>query len=364
MEQPAPTLGATRSRHERNGALDGIRGFAALAVLFAHLVVSMGVLPYSPLGFMGVLMFFALSGYLIGDICLRAPTTWWGYRTFIRRRVRRLAPVVVALVLLGGPLMILFGAPASRVIRDGAFALTQTMAFATTVGASSMEAIRPTWSLTVEWAFYLLFPLVLIGLKRAQASARTLGRVFAGTAGVLYAGGLLLPPIAFTLLPVANLGVLFAGAALACWHRELGDRQPLADPAYTRMALVMLGILVVLPGYTAGWGWKLAVLPAAAVATLVVIHGCWVDNRAAAILRSRPLRFVGLRAYSLYLWQVPVMWFVWVGLPQLPAVVQALLAVGIMAVVVPISFELLERPVLGARVPRRAPRATALAAGD
>ena len=102
----------------RNQALDGIRGFAALAVLFAHFVVFMGLLPYQPLGAMGVLMFFALSGYLIGGMCWRAPPTLSAYRAFLKRRVVRLAPVVLALVTLGGPALVLVGRlPAGDVAR-------------------------------------------------------------------------------------------------------------------------------------------------------------------------------------------------------------------------------------------------------
>ena len=56
---------------ERDRALDGLRGFAALAVLFAHLVFDMGLLPFGVLGVNGVIIFFALSGYLIGTICWR-----------------------------------------------------------------------------------------------------------------------------------------------------------------------------------------------------------------------------------------------------------------------------------------------------
>jgi peptidoglycan/LPS O-acetylase OafA/YrhL len=354
--QRTPQVGTDLARRQRNHGLDGIRGFAALSVLFAHLVVHMGLLPYAPLGVMGVIMFFALSGYLIAGICWRSRPTWAAYRGFLRRRVVRLAPVVLALCLVGGPVLVAFGHETTRrVARDAAIALAQATAFATAFGVDTVIPFRPTWSLTVEWAFYLVFPVVLLALRRSGADPRRVTRTLAALAVALYAVGLFLPPVQFYLLPVANLGVLFGGAALAMWHVTRGASTARdADPARTWMALLMLAILVVLPGYTLGWAWKAAVLPASAVCTLALIHGCWAGNSASRVLAVAPLRFVGLRAYSLYLWHLPIMWLVWVNMPGSAHLTRALVALAVIVVVVPISFELLERPVLGARIGRRA----------
>ena len=351
------TLSATPeaglARRRRNHALDGIRGFAALSVLFAHLVVHMGLLPYAPLGVMGVIMFFALSGYLIAGICWRSQPGWASYRAFLHRRVVRLAPVVVALCVVGGPVLVLFGQESvARVARDAVFVLTQTTAFATSFGVDTVVPFRPTWSLTVEWTFYVAFPVVLMALRRRDADPRRVRRALVAIALALYVAGLFLPPVEFYLLPVANLGVLFAGAALAVWHVERGEAHDV-DPARTWMALLMLVILVVLPGYTLSWSWKTAVVPAAALCTLALIHGSWAGNAASKVLAVAPLRFVGLRAYSLYLWHLPIMWLVWVNMPQSAYGTRAVVALVVVAVVVPVSFELLERPVLGARVGAR-----------
>jgi peptidoglycan/LPS O-acetylase OafA/YrhL len=339
------TIGRTR-----NEGLDGVRGFAALAVVFAHFAVSMGLLPFAPLGFMGVTMFFALSGYLIGGICWRMPASGSAYLTFLHRRVVRLGPVILALAVVGGPVFVVAGeVPAQQVMRDAALALSQTTAFATTLGVVVLEPFRPTWSLSVEWAFYLLFPLALMVLRRSGMGWRDLGRAMAAVAAILYLAGLGLGPVAFYHLPVSNLGVLFAGAALSIWHVGLSDsaapRQ--ADVGRTAMALVMLSILVVLPGPTSGWGWKLAVVPTVTVCTLALIHGCWSGNRASTWLSVRPLREVGVRAYSLYLWHLPIMWLVWVTMPDSSPPVRGLAALAVIVVTVHVSFTVLERPVLG-----------------
>lgn len=359
-----PTVGPSGQgdapRAARDAALDGVRGFAALAVLVEHLAVYLGVLPYTPLGAMGVIMFFALSGYLIAGICDRAPATWRAYRVFLRRRVVRLAPVVLALVTVGGvALVALGGLAAPEVAEDGVVALAQSTALAMAAGFGIVQAYQPTWSLTVEWVFYLLFPITLIALRRRSVGARGRVILLGSVAAGLYLAGLLLPPVQFYLLPVANLGVLFAGAALATWHQTAAAaaRAGSRDPARPVMAMVMLGVFVVLPGHVLSWGWKLAVFPAAAVCTLVVIHACWAGNGATRFLGQGPLRHLGLRAYSVYLWHVPVMWVVWARMPGSSPLVLAAASLVILAVVVHLSFELLERPVLRSAPARRSRRA-------
>jgi peptidoglycan/LPS O-acetylase OafA/YrhL len=158
---------------------------------------------------------------------------------------------------------------------------------------------------------------------------------------------------AFYFLPVANLGVMFAGAALGAWHLE--RTEPLAcDRARTVMAMVTLGIFALLPGYTLSWSWKLAVTPAATLAALALIHGVVARDRATAVLGTPLLSSVGRGAYSLYLWHMPVMWLVWFNTEGANKWVQAAIACLGIAGVSALSFHALERPVLstgGARLP-------------
>lgn len=333
---------------KRDAALDGLRGFAVLAVLYAHLVVHTGLLPYHPLGGMGVLIFFVLSGYLIARICWRANPTVAAYAQFLRRRIVRLAPVNLALVLIASPVFSAYGIPTRDVLTDGAYALTQITAFVA-AGRDVVQGFGPTWSLTVEWSFYLTFPLMLILVRRRVSTSPRRAAVFAALlALLLYTFGLTLDFRSFYLLPVANYSVMLVGAALSLWHidHHVGDTGTKVDPARHIVAFGLLFAFVFLPGHTLGWGYKLSVLPATALATAVVIHGCYQDSLVRNFLNSRVLGELGLRAYSIYLWHVPVLWTAWVALPELANYQRALAGLLALVPVVYLSYRFLEAPVL------------------
>ena len=178
-------------------------------------------------------------------------------------------------------------------------------------------------------------------------------RPLAVVALVLYFVALPLEFTNFYLLPVANLGLMFAGAALSSWHRSGPTLGRSTDPARSYFALALLTIFVFMPGYTLSWGYKISVFPAVGVATLVLIHGCWVGNRTARTMSTRWLRAVGLRAYSLYLWHMPVLWLAWFNLRGTSPYLRALVALVCLVPVVELSFRLLELPVLRGRLNSR-----------
>ena len=331
----------------RSAALDGLRGLAAIAVVTSHLTVNVGVVPYTSGGFVGVLVFFALSGYLITGILWRGPATLAHYRLFLRRRFQRLAPVVTALAVAGIPLLVVMGgASLTAALVQAALALSQTTGFAFGVGFPVHPVWSPTWSLTVEWTFYLLFPLVLLGLRARRLSPRAIRGILAVLAVALYVAGLLVSPRAFYLLPVANLSVMLAGAILAITHATAPAPVTRPDPARAAAALVLLALLVVLPLAPLSPAYRFIVFPAVAVATLLVINEVRHTGRLGAAMGHRSLTLVGLSAYSLYLWHVPVMWLTFMAVPQLPRPVIGLLSLVVMVPVVTVSFWLLERPVL------------------
>ena len=331
----------------RDAALDGLRGFAALAVVWAHAVVGFELLPASPLGGMGVLVFFVLSGYLIARIVSQGFGAPRFYTAFVRRRVVRLAPAIVAFAILGPAALVATGhlEPASAAVQ-GLMVLTQTTAFGVVGQAPVHQTLLHTWSLTVEWTFYFLFPVCFSVLARRVRTPLMLARAAALSALILYLAGLLLDPRSFYFLPVANLGVMMLGAGLGLAHHA-GWTGPerLRLGIWPGGGLAMLVILVFLPGYPIGWGYKIAVLPAAALASALVINGCVAGHTVRRLLSARFFTLVGVRAYSLYIWHTVVFWLTWLAIGSASWGTAALACCALMPVV-ELSYRLLEVPVL------------------
>lgn len=338
----------------RGEALDGLRGIAALGVVLSHTILFFGLLGVAPHGGVGVVVFFTLSGYLISTLCWRRPPSITAYRAFVRRRVVRLGPVLLAMLAVTGPLFVVAGIPARDVLRSAGIALVQGTGVAIAAGVEVVLPIHPTWSLGVEWVFYLAFPAALAILRTLGAPPPRVVFGLVGSAAALFSAGLWLSPTAFYYLPVANVGVLLLGAALATWHHH----RPTAtgpDPAWSMAGLVVILGLLVLPNAGVDAVWELGMLPALTAASLLVIQGCRTTTLTSRILAGGPLPAVGRRAYSLYLWHLPVMWLVssaasgWAG----PA--RAGLALAVVAIVVAVSYHVIERPVLTGHGVRTAP---------
>jgi len=337
-----------------------LRGLAVLSVVAFHAETHLGLLARPGGGFVGVAVFFVLSGYLITHLVWRSHdgASVSGYWAFLRRRFSRLAPALIAFVVIWGLVLFILGRePIGRILRSGALAATQTSAYYLAVGWKENAGWGPTWSLSVEWCFYLIWPLIILYLRRRGVTPRTAGRVAIGLGLILYAAALPLTDTQFYFLPLANVSVLLWGGALALRHVR---KSAGGDPVLALFGLVLLLAMVVAPGNQGG-PYRWLFLPAAVIAALIVVDcrpeplGWWGGR----LLEMRPLRAAGLRAYSIYLWHVPVMWLVFQVLPGRPGYVVAGLSLLVLIPVVWASFELLERPWLS-----RGVRDTSAAAPD
>ena len=318
---PAPAPG-TAMRAD----IQALRGFAVLAVILYH-----AGLPLAQNGFLGVDLFFVVSGFLIGGHVLRALEHGdFSFNTFYLRRIRRLIPAAYATVLLtvlSGAILLTADAHA----RFAAQALG-SLGYVTNVvlwrqinyfnDQSDSEPLLHMWSLAVEEQFYLLLPLALWLLPRSWRGFATM--IVTVTSLALYLAIYPRSPgAAFYLLPTRawelGIGVLTAMLAM----RQVGE------PIAARLVLPALGLLagaVLLP-LPLPQHWLAVPVCLGTAALLLAAHP---GHRALA-----PLERIGDASYSLYLVHWPLFAFahvIWLGAePPLVArigLVAASLALG------------------------------------
>ncbi|MCW2710406.1 MAG: acyltransferase [Marmoricola sp.] len=341
--------------------LDGLRALAIGAVLSLHWLA--WYVPFFHGGSIGVDVFFVLSGFIITTVLWHAGgqvTLLGGWWSFIRRRVLRLYPALLGLVV--GTVLLYAVAPfaplgAGEVARRGLLALGQTSAIraAGESGSLWLPGLHPfaqTWSLAVEWYFYLVWPLVVIAFRRRGSGARRLAVGSLVAAAALYLASLPLSAFWFYFGPSARFAELFVGGALALWFQA--DGAPTLRPVRTPLtvaALAALGAYALLGPGGASPLYRWVGIPVAVGATVVLI--CAGYGAAAGpvqrLLGHPWLTAVGRYSYSLYLWHVVPMLLLEDAWPALPQPVVGLVAVALTIVLTIVSYRLLERPFLRPR---------------
>ena len=339
--------------------LQGLRAIAVLAVVATHLT------GWPRGGFVGVDVFFVLSGFLVTGILLRdlESTGTVHLRRFFARRVRRLLPaaVLVLAAVVGAGFLVFPGVRAEAVLGDALAAggLVSNWRFALEgrdyFSDVDVSPLQHFWSLSVEEQFSLGWPLIVLlsvaliptlarrgrAGRTAVGSAAVLVVVASGTvAGIQTAGD---PSMAYfsTFTRAGELGV---GAVLACCAPLLG-RLPAAvriPSMWIGLGVVAASFVVVDPGepFPAPW----AVLPVAGAA-LVIAGGIGGDPRHRHLfVVTNPLAVaVGDVSYSLYLWHLPVIVFAGALLPPGPAAMP--ITVLILVVLTVATYLGVEQPV-------------------
>lgn len=295
--------------HRRD--IDGLRSIAILPVLAYHANSS-----WMPGGFVGVDIFFVISGFLITSIIYRDMMEGsFSIKNFYERRARRILPALffmLAVVLMLGWVMLLptfFSELATASLFSISF--LSNVFFWNEIGYFSTAAeywpLIHTWSLSVEEQFYLLFPLGLLVLTRLQKPAALkvaiIGVVVASFFFCLV-GTYRYPSATFYLLPTRfwELGV---GAMIALGVVKLPDSRTAREWSAGFGALLIVLSLILYSEEVGFPGWW-ALLPVLGSA-LVISSGD--QTRLAVVLSSAPLVLVGMVSYSLYLWHWPILAF-------------------------------------------------------
>ncbi|MDJ0391464.1 acyltransferase family protein [Roseomonas sp. E05] len=290
--------------------IDGLRALAVLPVVIFHIAQS-----FLRGGYVGVDIFFVISGYLISrNVFQRLDRGTFSLGSFYEHRLRRIFPAYSLVLLATLGMSLAHDLPAESrgfgVALLAALGSVSNIYFWATTDYFSVltesQALLHTWSLSVEEQFYLFFPLLALLLYR---------RGGAGFRGVLLA--IFLASLALSI-PAAYLYPLTAFYSLAtrAWELLLGSflafgmlpapRRPLTRNLATAAGLVLiLASMALLTPLSPFPG--LAALPPCLGAALIILGGETGGSVVARLLSWRPIAFIGLVSYSLYLWHWPVM---------------------------------------------------------
>ncbi len=336
-------------------ALDGLRGLSILAVLATHVVfLDGGRDRFSlPGGFLGVDVFLALSGFLIGLVLLRevdASGTLDG-KDFARRRARRLYPPLVVFLVVEGLVAVLFvGTALQEQGLQSLLSLTFTANWQLTFGHQPPFALVHLWSLALEGQFYVLLAVGVWALrKRLGRPDRLVAWCVVGAAAVvlwrlwLLRQGASLP--ALYERTDARLDSLLLGLAAAfVWRSRLTSSARLRAAGLG--GLLVLGVCWVVARPTSEWLYMGGFTVVAAAAALAVAAAATGDGPVARLGNLRVLRWVGMISFSLYLWHLPV--YLWVVdlMPRAPLALKVAVAVPASFLAGWLGFVLVERRVL------------------
>jgi peptidoglycan/LPS O-acetylase OafA/YrhL len=298
--------------------IEGVRAIAVVAVMLYHSDLG----PFSG-GYVGVDVFFVVSGFLITRLLIRDLNKLGGRSlpNFWARRARRLLPasgLLILVTLLVG--WFALDPLAHRSLgRDAvaAGAFVANIVFAQRDGDYFASELSPSpllhfWSLAVEEQFYLVWPMILLVVVRVRSGKRT---ALIWTIGVLWAASFVTSiwltnrsaPWAFYLLPT-RAWELLSGAAIAVAAPTLASKLSSATLAVLGWCgLAAIGGSIVLLTPSASFPGWIALWPVAGAVAVVVAGVGPAQFGPASILGSAPMLWIGQRSYGIYLWHWPAL---------------------------------------------------------
>ena len=342
--------------------IDGLRALAVLSVLVYH--VNPQLLSG---GFLGVDIFFVISGYLISLIIFRELARGeFSFAHFYARRIRRLFPALIAVFLtclvLGG--YALFAEEYQRLGWHALAAISFLLNFLLMREAGYFDVVSDAkpllhlWSLSVEEQFYFVWPMLLVLAARVRLKAGILlGTVVASSfLFALHLGQIRLDALYFH--PLARFWELWFGAGLAYAHHcfDVNMLPARMDRVWIRHLLSLAGLaaicvaMVTFDSKTPHPGVP-ALLPLLGAVALIACGPVAMGNR---LLAFKPLAWVGLISYPLYLWHWPVLSYLRIMESGAPSQLMLWIGAGAAMLLAWGTYQFVERPI------RRAPKVRAV----
>lgn len=344
----------------RIDALDGLRGMLAMMVLLAHYFgeVPHGISAFA-FGWIGVHMFFVLSGFLMARIVLEYKDSPHFWSTFYVRRACRTLPVYLVLLLIVFSASALFGhtgwMQAEKILPLWSY-LTFTQGFVmVATGDFGSTWLTPTWTLTVEEQFYLIAPVICVFTPRRKLLALLAAGLLLSIsyrALVFGAGSLpdaaamvLLPGVAYTMFAGMIAALLLMSPAIDWRRYDLGLRiVPILGLG------VAMGLKIV--GGTSGLFQAIGV-PVVGLACAAYLASLVRNAPEAERMKSSGLRYLGRLSYSIYLLHMPVLGLmhglVLAGTPDiatLPQIIVTIAAVPVAILLAHVVNRCVEAPMI------------------
>ena len=310
-------------------SIDSLRALAVLAVIIYHVDVN-----YLPGGFLGVDLFFVLSGYLISSLIIKEyrKTGSLNLYNFYIRRARRLLPAVYFMITVGLVVMVLFNEVLLRkshldaifgyIYSSNWWYIFHKLDYFDSFGAQS--PFKHLWSLAIEEQFYMIFPLLFLLVNRKK---KLKDGTYKLNKNFLYVvlGLILVSLIAHILLfDINNISRIYfgtdtrafsllvgvVGAILYPMERLHAKVTPQQNMLYSVVSLVSIATLITVMIYTSEYNTLLyrgGFLLVAILGLIVIISSGKQHTLMSRLLSFKPVVFIGKISYSLYLWHFPVL---------------------------------------------------------
>lgn len=293
--------------------IDGLRAVAILLVLFFHAGVKL-----FPSGFIGVDIFFVISGFLItGIICTSLDKGNFSFVQFYSRRLWRLQPVFLCLLVITSIVAFIYCVPDDLVqygksLRKASLYISNSFFSNKTAGYFAPDGkqfpLLHTWSLSIEWQCYLILPLVLFFLHQRLGKERLVKVIYFLTLLSLFLalyGSLYQSTYTYYLLS-SRIFEFLIGACVSFNTIRLPENKYFLN-VLSLLSLFSIIYIATLDGVSVGFpnGYALIVCIATAVLILTANNKLFVGR----ILSLNYLVFIGLISYSLYIWHWPLFAF-------------------------------------------------------
>lgn len=349
IDPAAPAASAAPAGHPAyRPDIDGMRALAVLSVVAFHAFPA-----YFRGGFIGVDIFFIISGFLISSIIQQGLVLGtFSFRTFYARRIRRIFPallLVMASCFAFGWFALFpdeFKQLGKHIFGGAGFAAN--FLFWNEVGyfdrAADTKPLLHLWSLGIEEQFYIFWPLLLLLAFKRRMNLLALTAGLALASFLLNVTGISQHATATFYSPLSRAWELLMGAALACLLQagDQGEPRLPATPnlrAGAGLLLLTAGLaLVTRERHFPGW---LALLPTLGAALIISAPQAWFNR---VVLANRLLVGIGLISYPLYLWHWPLLSFAQIVESHLPAPAIRAGAVLLALVLAWLTYLLVERP--------------------